>query len=200
MKRRRPLTITSRASSIANAFVQAIVPTVEASPTELAEALNVLGMTRDTMCCVYCGAAATDWDHLRPLVKDERPTGYVTEIRNLVPSCGPCNQSKGGREWREWIQGRAKGSPKARGVADLALRIERLAAYEKWGADLRPLTLGGLVPQALWDRHWQNLKDIKAKMQEAQRHADQLREAIRAALMGQPTSRAEADSAGPEST
>jgi len=45
----------------------------------------------------------TDWDHLRPLVRNRRPTGFISEIKNLVPSCGPCNQSKGAADWKAWM-------------------------------------------------------------------------------------------------
>ena len=100
MKFRKPLTITSRSSSITNCFVQAIIRSIEPTDAEVDEALAVLGMSREERSCVYCGATATDWDHLRPLVKDRRPTGYINQIRNLVPSCGPCNQSKSGADWR----------------------------------------------------------------------------------------------------
>ena len=88
MKQRAPLKITSRASSITNSFVQAIVPTVEFSLEEQEKALAILGMTPNKLSCAYCGAATTDWDHLRPLVKNKRPTGYISELQNLVPSCG----------------------------------------------------------------------------------------------------------------
>src|ERR1700686_3805297 len=103
MKLPRPLKITSRSSSITNSFVQAIVPTIDPSSEEIVEALRILGMSPESMACVYCGARTTDWDHLRPLVKNKRPTGYISEIRNLVPACGPCNQSKGASDWRTWI-------------------------------------------------------------------------------------------------
>jgi hypothetical protein len=29
------------------------------------------------------------------LVEEKEPIGYISEIRNLVPVCGKCNQSKG---------------------------------------------------------------------------------------------------------
>ena len=126
MKLRRPLTITSRTSSITNSFVRALIPCIEPSKEEYALALAVLGMTPEELSCVYCGNARTDWDHLRPLVRDGRPTGYINEIRNLVPSCGHCNQSKGRSHWRDWMLGDARGSPKTRRIQDLAERMERL--------------------------------------------------------------------------
>jgi hypothetical protein len=137
---RKPLKITSRASSVTNSFVQAIIPHVPPSRAEIDEALGILGMTSDNRVCVYCGVPATDWDHLRPMVRNKRPTGYVDEIKNLVPSCGRCNQSKGAAEWRTWMLGKAPGSPRTRDVQDLHLRIERLQQFEAWGK-VRPLPL-----------------------------------------------------------
>jgi len=47
--------------------------------------------------CVYCGANATDLDHVRPLSRG----GAHTE-ENLVAACGPCNKSKNARLLLEW--------------------------------------------------------------------------------------------------
>ncbi len=132
MKIRRPLTITSRTSSITNSFVQAIVPRFEPSLEELTQALSFFGMTLESTACVYCGAKTTDLDHLRPLVQSKRPTGYVHEIGNLVPACGPCNQSKGGQDWRQWMQGNARGSPTTKGVNNIIERINQLERFENW--------------------------------------------------------------------
>ena len=184
MKFRRPLKITSRTSTITNAFVQSIMPSVEPSNEEVAEALAILGMTIDNLSCVYCGVSATDWDHLRPLVKGKRPTGFLNEIRNLVPACNRCNQSKSGTDWRRWMEGNAKGSPKARGIVDIGKRIETLTAYEEW-ANRRSLQLRDDVPEELLDTHWKNLDEITAKMQDAQRHADRLQSVIRDVMQRQ---------------
>lgn len=181
MRFRKPLTILSRTSSLTNSFVQAILPAVEPTPAEVAEALAILGMTPDTIACAYCGTASTDWDHLRPLVKGKRPTGYITEIRNLVPSCGPCNQSKSGADWHAWMTGTAKGSPKTKGVPDLEARVERLKRYVEWG-QVRPLDLRELGGAELWDRHWANLEALTVGMREAQVHAEQLGREIRMRL------------------
>jgi 5-methylcytosine-specific restriction endonuclease McrA len=47
--------------------------------------------------CVYCGAAATTVDHIRPLARG----GHEVET-NLVPACQPCNSSKHDRLLTEW--------------------------------------------------------------------------------------------------
>jgi len=63
--------------------------------------------------------------------QEQRPTGYISEIRNLVSSCGPCNQSKGARDWRAWMTGKARHG--------ILTRIARLELFE---ADF--LAAGGL--------------------------------------------------------
>jgi len=81
MRFQKLLKITSRASSITNSFVQAIIPSYPPSAAEVQEALHVLGMESDNLECVYCGAPATDTDHLFPLVRGKKPTGYLHEQR-----------------------------------------------------------------------------------------------------------------------
>jgi 5-methylcytosine-specific restriction endonuclease McrA len=111
-----PVSIMGRSSSITNSFINAIIPVVLPTEDELREALSILQMSADDLRCAYCGDRSTEWDHLRPLVVNQRPTGYISEIGNLVPACGKCNQSKGNKPWRSWMEGTAPQSPKTRGV------------------------------------------------------------------------------------
>lgn len=168
--------ITGRASSITNSFVNSIIPVVKPSDDEVTEALAILGMKRNNVRCAYCGDRATEWDHLRPLVKGKLPTGYISEIANLVPACGKCNQSKGGRPWEDWILGDAALSPKTRGKRDLKERIRRLKAYEK---RMRPtrVRLRKIVHEKTWARHWANLDKLHDLMRTCQKVADEIRKA-----------------------
>jgi hypothetical protein len=84
-------TMVSRKSSITNAFVSAIIPVIPPTHGEIEEALRILGMEAHDARCAFCGDKASEWDHLRPLVVERRPTGYISEIANLVPACGKCN-------------------------------------------------------------------------------------------------------------
>ncbi|WP_221137802.1 HNH endonuclease [Rhizobium lentis] len=172
MKFRKPLKITQRVSSVTNSFVQAVIPWVPPSPTQQSEALKVLGMEHGIVCA-YCGGVASDWDHLRPLVRNKRPTGYISDYKNLVPACGRCNQSKGAKEWRSWIVGRAAGSPASRGTTDLNKRIAALDRFESWG-DVAPLPLEQLAAPDLWSKHWENLRRLEEALQDAQKHAAML--------------------------
>lgn len=69
--------ITSRTSSITNAFVNGIIPCLYPSEAEVMEAIKVLGMTENEIVCAYCGDAYNQWDHLEPIVEGQRPTGYI---------------------------------------------------------------------------------------------------------------------------
>lgn len=186
MKFRKTLKITSRTSSVTNGFVQAIIPCVEPTEAQKNEALAILHIDPNRLECAYCGASATDWDHLRPLVKGKRPTGYCNEIRNLVPACGPCNQSKSGQDWRAWISGSARNAPRTRGVPDLPLRIRRLEAFEDWSRH-EPIPMRELAGEGLWDAYWSRLEEIEKQMREAQREAELLRARIAAALARRST-------------
>ena len=107
-------TMKSRKSSITNAFVNSVIPVIQPSLDEIEQALFILGMAPSDVRCAYCGDENTEWDHLRPLVLDHRPTGFISEIANLVPSCGKCNSSKGNKPWRSWMLGKARHSPTTR--------------------------------------------------------------------------------------
>ncbi|KJL26043.1 HNH endonuclease [Microbacterium foliorum] len=103
----KPVRITGRSSSITNSFVNGVIPVVVPTESELQEALEILGM-REHVTCSYCGDTSTEWDHFRPLVEKQRPTGYISEIHNLVPACGKCNQSKGNKHWLTWMRSTAR--------------------------------------------------------------------------------------------
>jgi 5-methylcytosine-specific restriction endonuclease McrA len=56
--------------------------------------------------CVYCGGPYEHLDHVVALAR-----GGSSDIRNLVPACGPCNRSKGTKPWRSWLAARPDGGP-----------------------------------------------------------------------------------------
>ena len=169
--------ITGRTASITNAFVNGIIPCVEPSKKEITKALGILGLDSNDLRCAYCGDKATEWDHLRPLVIDQRPAGYISEIHNLVPACGKCNQSKGNKDWRKWIVSSAKLSPKTRGVKDLDSKIKRLEKFEKW-KEIKPLDFKKIVGTRNWNLHWSNHQKILDLMKECQKHSDEMKKLI----------------------
>jgi hypothetical protein len=167
-----PQTMTARKTSITNAFVNAILPRVSPSADEIDEALRILGMVPTDLRCAYCGDPSTEWDHLRPLVLRQRPTGYISEIANLVPACGKCNQSKRNAHWRDWmLSSSATLSPTRRGLPNVAEHIARLEAYERWRTPMK-IEFEAIVPAESWDRYWASWARVNEDLRSYKEHAD----------------------------
>lgn len=167
-------TMVSRKSSITNAFVSAIIPVIVPTHDEIEEALRILGMEPSDVRCAYCGDKASEWDHLRPLVVKRRPTGYISEIANLVPACGKCNQSKGNKPWRDWIRSNARLSPTGRGVAGMPDKIARLEAFEVWQSPTQ-VDFESILGRDGWEQYWSLCEDVIDRLRQCQAVADGLR-------------------------
>lgn len=176
----KPVNISGRSSSITNSFINSIIPVIKPSEEEIKQALDILNMTQDTFQCAYCGDRATEWDHFRPLVIDKKPTGYISEINNLVPACGKCNQSKGNKDWLAWMTSKARLSPKTKGVSDLDERIDLLKTYENWG---KPTVIDfeEIVGKEMWKKHWGNWEKVQEMLRESQVLAKQINQLVRRA-------------------
>lgn len=175
-----PVKIAGRTSSITNSFVNGVIPAITPSDEEIALALEALGMDASDVRCAYCGDPATEWDHLNAIVRDKRPTGYITEIHNLVPACGKCNQSKGNKLWRKWMFGSSPLSPASRGVEDIKLRTERIAEYERRFPPVR-IDFETVVDGDLWESYW----DAHRSLIEEMRRCEELAAAVRAEISSQ---------------
>lgn len=120
-----------RSSSITNSFVNGVIPCIEPSEDEVKKALEVLGMATEIKCA-YCGGKCTEWDHLNPLISEKQPTGFITEIHNLVPSCSTCNSSKGNKDWVEWLTNtNTEYVNNIRKKDGFKKRLEKLKEYER---------------------------------------------------------------------
>lgn len=170
----KPVKIIGKTSTITNSFVNGIIPVIYPTEQEIADALKTLGMTEDTVCCAYCGDKYTEWDHFHPLVENKKPTGYVSEIHNLVPACGKCNQSKGNSKWRDWMFGNAKLSPKNRNIKDIKERAARLEEYEKKYTPVK-IDIIKIVGEDRWNKHWENCERIHKLMSESQKNSDDIK-------------------------
>jgi HNH endonuclease len=175
------MTVTGRSSTLTNAFITAIIPIIEPSEADELEALRILEIDPRDIRCAYCGDKSTEWDHLRPIITNQEPTGYITEIANLVPSCGKCNQSKGKSNWRTWMNGPARLSPRMRGIGDLNTRISRLELYERWREPHR-IDFAAVAGPELWERHRQNWRDVLALLRTSQKLAREIREIVGKAI------------------
>ena len=121
--------IKSRSSTISNAFVHAIIPTIIPEDEELEEIFKILSIDVENITCVYCGKEASSWDHFRPLVDNKEATGYITEIYNMVPACNTCNSSKGNQDWDKWIDGNSK---RARNIENKDKHKEKIKNFVKY--------------------------------------------------------------------
>lgn len=173
----------ARKTTITNAFVSALIPVAQPTLAEIEEALAILGMDPGDVRCAYCGDRASEWDHLRPLVLKRRPTGFISEIANLVPSCGKCNQSKGNKPWRQWMLSNAKLSPTGRRIDDTQRRIELLDSYERWRIPTQ-IDFGSIVGTEEWDRYWSLCEAVIEEMGRCQEVAEAIRMKITHALSG----------------
>lgn len=169
-----PMKISGRSSTITNSFVNSIIPVIQPSNEDITEALNLLGMNYETIECSYCGDGYSEWDHLRPLVKNKMPTGYVSEIQNLIPSCSKCNQSKGNKDWGSWIISAASKSPKTRGVPDLKARINRIKDYMEW-REPTLVDFEKVVGADLWKEHWSNCQKVQELLIESQKISEKIK-------------------------
>jgi hypothetical protein len=173
--------MVARKSTLTNAFVSALIPSFEASAEDVDEALRILGLDPFDLRCAYCGGVSHTWDHLRPLVTKCKPTGYITEIANLVPSCSPCNSSKGSSHWRKWMFGKAKGSPLTKRIPDLESRAERLTTYENWREPIK-VDFETVLGNADWSRYWSLHDAVVKDMYSAQEFANALRQRVEESL------------------
>jgi hypothetical protein len=145
------------------------------------DALKILEIDPADIRCAYCGDASTEWDHLRPIITGQQPTGYITEIANLVPACGKCNQSRGKNNWRSWMLSRAPRSPRSRGVKDIDERIERLSRYEAWRKPT-VVDFARVAGPELWQRHHENWMNVICLLRTSQQLAREIREVIEAQM------------------
>ncbi len=172
-----PGSITGRSSSITNAFFNSIIPIHEPSEKEVLESLSILGIDPENITCVYCGDRSTEWDHLRPIITNQQPTGYITEIANLVPACGKCNQSKGKQHWHTWMLSSARLSPSTRKVSDIDARVEKLTLYEMWKPPTK-IDFNAVVSASVWEEHCANWRNVLELLEHSQKLAKEIREAI----------------------
>jgi hypothetical protein len=78
--------------------------------------------------------------------------------------------------------GTAKNSPTARGVPDIARRIEILERFIDWGK-CAERNIAEFVPADLWANYWAKLDQIETLMNAAQSQAAIIKQQIEAGLL-----------------
>ena len=74
--------LKGRTSTISNAFAISVTPYIVPSEEEVKKLYQELDIKEGQ--CAYCLGNGNCRDHLKPLVKDGMPTGYITDITNII--------------------------------------------------------------------------------------------------------------------
>ncbi|WP_206420437.1 HNH endonuclease [Lacinutrix jangbogonensis] len=172
------VSIKGRTSSITNSFINGVIPIIQPNEKEIDEVLNIFNLSKDKVECVYCGDKSTEWDHLQPLIKNKRFTGFITEIQNLVPACGKCNQSKGNRNWFDWIYSSAKQSPYSRQISDIDERAKRIRNFENWKKTTN-INFQDVVGNEKWKEYENLYQKIIKSIEECQIVSNEIKQIIK---------------------
>lgn len=173
-------TITGRSSAIRAAFIKAIIPEIKPTEEEIDACLAHLPHTQSGKYCSYCGTIeATEWDHFRAVTEKQEPTGYITDIYNLVPACGKCNQSKGNKPWEFWIKTQAANAPGGRSdVKNLNEIIANLSSFQNWSDQLRFKMSDQFLNGQEVKSYLKECEDLINTLSDYQKKATQLKEKV----------------------
>lgn len=165
----RPSTIMQRKSTFANAFASALAPYDTYDKIAVDAAIRDLDQSpHEDLHCVYCGTIAATWDHVFNRVVKGDFSGHGHRIRNLVPCCRTCNESKGQKSWRDFLEGL--------NPPDKNLRIARMERFlgnadaQKIGSDAMRHNAGEELKRFL---------EIRAQIFDLMAEADRLAAIIR---------------------
>jgi hypothetical protein len=164
-------TLSSRKSSIAKSFSDGIAPRIQPTDEEYEKFLEFFPKVDNSHKCAYCGEQFDYYEHFRPLVVETKPTGYGSDIYNLVPSCSNCNQRKGNSSWKDWMKN-SRNKSILDGPTHMA-RINKLEEFEKW-SDTKVIFIDyeKIVGSEKWQQYmsnYQSLRRILNEMNELQK-------------------------------
>lgn len=158
-----------RKSTFANAFASALAPHDNYDPDVVAEAMRDLDQDPyGELLCVYCGAEAATWDHVFNRVLKGDFSGHGHRIRNLVPCCRTCNESKGQKPWRLFLD--------KRNPSDKDIRLRRIERFLN-GADA--LTISPDIMKDNASEELSRFLEIRAQIFSLMAEADQIAAIIR---------------------
>ena len=156
--------LIGRKSTISNAFAISVTPYIRPSDDDLEKYYSELKIEEGQ--CAYCLGKGDGKDHLKPLVSDGMPTGYITDIHNLVPCCQRCNSSKGSKSFREWYKSKENISRlKKDGLTDeqIESRYSIICSFEDKIPE--PINYEAIVGKELWEeynrRRYKMLQELK---------------------------------------
>lgn len=169
--------LKGRTSTISNAFAISVTPYIVPSEEEVKKLYQELDIKEGQ--CAYCLGNGNCRDHLKPLVKDGMPTGYITDITNIIPCCQACNSSKGSKDFESWYKSNENLMRlKKLGLTDEQIdhRFEVVCAYEENVS--KPLDYESLVGQELWNEYKERKNAMIQQLKESQKFCDDLNKII----------------------
>lgn len=173
--------LKGRSSTISNAFAISITPYIRPTDEELQEYYSQLGI--DEGQCAYCLGVGNGRDHLKPLVANGMPTGYITDIHNLVPCCQRCNSSKGSNSFRKWYKSSENiARLKKMGLTDEIIngRFNVICSFEERIPD--PIDYKSIVGDELWEEYKQRRLRLLQELNENQEFCDGLSKLVMKAI------------------
>ena len=170
--------LKGRSSTISNAFAISITPYIYPSMEEIENFYEQLSIKEGQ--CAYCLGDANSMVHLKPLVTDGLPTGYITDIHNLVPCCSACNSSKGKKDFSTWYLSKSNlGRLHKRGLSNECIK-ERYNIISKYMTHVNePLDYREILGDDLWNEYLFRRKALISSLRENQEFCDKLDKIIR---------------------
>ena len=165
--------LKGRTSTISNAFAIAITPYL--LPTKEDEKAFWEALEIHEGQCAYCLGEGNGMDHLKPLVTNGLPTGYITEIKNLVPCCSACNSAKGAKNFKDWyLSDKNLYRLHAKGLSNDIIR-KRYDIIEKYIDNIpEPLNYAEILGSELWSEFLKRRQRMIDLLREDQVFCDKL--------------------------
>ena len=173
--------LKSRSSTISNAFAISITPYIRPTDEELKEYYSQLKIEEGQ--CAYCLGVGNGRDHLKPLVSNRKPTGYITDIHNLVPCCQRCNSSKGSKSFQEWY----KSSDNVNRLKKMGLTEEKIDERYKVICSFEEkiparIDYKSIVGDKLWKDYIKRRNKMLEELKDNQKFCDELNKKVMRAL------------------
>lgn len=168
-------TLKQRSSTINNAFAMSITPYIRPDNSELNDYYKKLKIEENQ--CAYClrKGIGSGRDHLKPLVHNGMPTGYITDIHNLVPCCSECNSSKGSKTFEEWYKS-SKNIVRLKNFGlsekNIEEHYETILEFSSNISD--PIDFEKILGKELWSEYKKRKEDLNRQLKENQEFCDML--------------------------
>ena len=165
-----------RKSTFAKALSDGIAPRIRPTREEFCNYKTYFkqGISKQ-FSCAYCGSDYDYLEHFRPLVVKSRPTGYGSDVYNLVPSCGNCNHKKKNDSWKKWMKD--KNNPGILNSKEHSIRYKRLEEFENWGDqnNVAKIDFEKLVGKEKWQQYLTEFEKLISAVEDLNKIQSEIR-------------------------